>query len=62
MLTVGQPYVFRTNIGGNFKGPDGKPISATHNGRITYINRAHRFFLVEAPLGGGTVLRECFKF
>lgn len=30
-------------------------------GRVVLINRAHRWFLVEAPLGSG-VLRECFKF
>lgn len=31
-------------------------------GRIVYINRAHRWFLVEADLGDGVKVRECFKF
>ena len=31
-------------------------------GRIVYINRAHRWFLVEADLGDGVKVREGFKF
>ena len=31
-------------------------------GRIVYINRAHRWFLVEADLGDGVTVREGFKF
>lgn len=31
-------------------------------GRVVYINRAHRYFLVVAPYGDGKELRECFKF
>ena len=30
-------------------------------GRIAYINRAHRFFMVTVEVCGHT-LRECFKF
>lgn len=34
----------------------------TLTGRVVYINRAHRYFLVVAPVGLGYTHRECFKF
>lgn len=43
------------------KTPGGKEIPRYYNGRIIYVNYAHRWYLVEADLDG-TVLRESFKF
>lgn len=40
---------------------DGRELPSFYTGRITYINEAHRWYLVEADLGGVT-LREGFHF
>lgn len=61
-MNIGDPYTFRVNLGGNYLGLDGKPIARELHGRIAYINREHRYFLVTADVGGGVVIRECFKF
>lgn len=62
MPVIGYPYTFRISLGGNFRGADGRLISRSIKGRITYINQEHRFFLVEAVMESGTRIRECFKF
>lgn len=41
--------------------PGQKPIPRTVTGKITYINRAHRYFLVVYQLGGRE-LSECIKY
>jgi len=61
MPRIGEPYVIAADVGA-FAGPGGKPLPQLIPGRITYINRAHRWFLVEAPLGDGVTVREGFKF
>lgn len=60
-MNIGDPYTFRVSLGGNYLGPDGKPISRELHGRIVYINEAHRWFLVTADIGGA-VIREGFKY
>ena len=47
---------------GALTGPGRRELPQILPGRITYINREHRYFLVEAPIGDGVVIRECFKF
>lgn len=61
MPEIGEKFTFRANIGGEWQDGLGKLVAKTHTGRIVYINRAHRFFLVEAVVGRFK-LRECFKF
>ena len=43
-------------------GPGHRELPRLLPGRIVYINRAHRWFLVEADLGDGIKVREGFKF
>ena len=43
-------------------GPGHRELPRLLPGRIVYINRAHRWFLVEADLGNGVTVREGFKF
>lgn len=40
---------------------DGRELPLFYDGRIVYINAAHRWYLVEADIGGA-VIREGFKF
>lgn len=61
MPKVGQSFSFRSSIGGGWLTSQGDPVARVHVGTITYVNREHRFFLVEARVECG-VLRECFKF
>ena len=61
MPRIGDPHAILADIGAAI-GPGHRELPQLIPGRIVYINRAHRYFLVEAPLGGGVVLRECFKF
>lgn len=61
MPKIGDPHIIAADIG-NAVGPGKAILTKLLPGRITYINEAHRWYLVEAPLGGGGTIRECFKF
>lgn len=61
MPEIGQTYTFQTCIGGDWLDGHGKPVANVHTGRIVYINRDHRYFLVVADMAGREI-RECFKF
>lgn len=56
---IGDKAVIPAQSGGTM--PGGREVPRYYTGRITYINHAHRWCMVEADIGG-TVLRECFKF
>lgn len=69
--TLGAPYKFEPSMLRFHLPPPGKagPTAKAKEartkdiitGRITYINEAHRYFLVEAELGH-VVVKESFKF
>ena len=61
MLEIGDPHIIKADVGGPF-GPGGRELPRLLPGRVVYINRAHRWFLVEADLGDGVKVREGFKF
>lgn len=61
MPKIGDPYAIAVEAGGA-TGPGKQKLPKLLPGRITYINHEHRYFLVEAPIGDGAVIRECFKF
>lgn len=61
MLEIGDPHVIKADVGGTV-GPGGRELPRLLPGRVVYINRAHRWFLVEADLGDGVKVREGFKF
>ena len=46
---------------GNPPGPGGTRAPSRVNGRVTHINRPHRWFQVTYEVHG-IVLKECFKF
>ncbi|MBR2934885.1 MAG: hypothetical protein IKB79_04840 [Oscillospiraceae bacterium] len=46
---------------GNPPGPGGTRAPSRVNGRVTYINRPHRWFQVPYEVHGNQ-LKECFKF
>lgn len=66
--TLGAAYAFEPNMlkfnipapGRKSRKKDDKP-NETITGRITYINEAHRYFLVTAELDH-MVIKESFKF
>ena len=61
MPSIGEPHVIAADIG-KVVGPDRRELPRILHGRITYINHAHRWYLVEADLGDGVKVREGFKF
>ena len=61
MPRIGDTHAIRTDIGAAI-GPGHRELPQLIPGRIVYINRAHRWFLVEADLGDGVKVREGFKF
>ena len=61
MPKIGEPHPIAPEAGGA-TGPGKQELPRLLPGRITYINHEHRYFLVEAPIGDGAVIRECFKF
>lgn len=61
MPRIGDPHAILADIGA-FAGPGKRELPRLIPGRIVYINRAHRWYLVEADLGGGVKVREGFKF
>lgn len=61
MPKIGEPRILKVDVG-KMIGHSKLEIPTELPGRITYINHAHRYFLVEAPIGDGVVIRECFKF
>lgn len=56
---LGETAVIPAQSGGTM--PGGREVPRFFYGRVTYINRAHRWYMVEADIGGA-VLHECFKF
>ena len=52
MPRIGDTHTIRADIGA-FAGPGKRELPQLIPGRIVYINRAHRWFLVEADLGDG---------
>lgn len=61
MVRIGDTHIIKRSEGvGNGPGP--RPIPREYHGYVVYINEAHRWYLVEADLGGGVKLREGFKF
>lgn len=61
MPRIGDTHAILADIGA-FAGPGKRELPRLIPGRIVYINRAHRWFLVEADLGDGVTVREGFKF
>lgn len=61
MPRIGDPHAIQADIGAAI-GPGHRELPRLLPGRIVYINRAHRWFLVEADLGDGVKVREGFKF
>lgn len=61
MPRIGDPHAILADIGAAI-GLGHRELPRLLPGRIVYINRAHRWFLVEAPLGDGVTVREGFKF
>lgn len=63
-VELGKDYMFAPSaFAGEKDGMlGGKIIKKTLTGKIAYINRRHRFFMVEAETPQGAVIRECFKF
>lgn len=63
-IRIGAPYRF---VPAAFTGeksgkiPGGKEVPRSVNGKITYINREHRFFQVTFEVNG-YILHECIKF
>lgn len=57
-MTIGSSLTFCPG----YHSQDWRDRQRTVTGRVVYINRQHRYFLVVAPLGRGQELRECFKF
>ena len=65
MPRIGDTHAILADIGaaiGAAIGPGHRELPRLLPGRIVYINRAHRWFLVEADLGDGVKVREGFKF
>lgn len=61
MPRIGDPHAILADIGVSI-GPGHRELPRLLPGRIVHINRAHRWFLVEADLGDGVKGREGFKF
>lgn len=61
MPRIGDPHTIDADIG-SAVGPGHRELPRKLSGRITYIHHAHRYYLVEADIGDGVVIRECFKF
>lgn len=61
MTRIGDTHAILADIGAAI-GPGHRELPRLLPGRIVYINRAHRWFLVEADLGDGVKVREGFKF
>lgn len=61
MPRIGDTHAILADIGAAI-GPGHRELPRLLPGRIVYINRAHRWFLVEADLGDGVKVREGFKF
>ena len=61
MPRIGDTHAIQADVGAAI-GPGHRELPQLIPGRITYINRAHRWFLVEASLGDGVTVREGFKF
>ena len=61
MPRIGDPHAILADIGAAI-GPGHRELPRLLPGRIVYINRAHRWFLVEADLGDGVKVSEGFKF
>ena len=56
MPRIGDPHAILADIGAAI-GPGHRELPRLLPGRIVYINRAHRWFLVEADLGDGVKVR-----
>ena len=61
MPRIGDTHAILADIGAAI-GPGHREPPRLLPGRIVYINRAHRWFLVEADLGDGVTVREGYKF
>lgn len=61
MQKIGEPRILKVDVG-RMIGHSKLEIPTELPGRITYINHAHRWYLVEADLGDGVKVREGFKF
>lgn len=61
MPKIGEKHIIKADIGRGL-GPGQKELPQKLSGRVTYINPAHRWYLVEADIGDGVVIREGFKF
>lgn len=61
MPKIGDYQVIYADIG-KAVGPGHRELPSVLPGRITYVNRAHRWYLVEAELEGFGTIREGFKF
>ena len=56
MPRIGDTHAILADIGAAI-GPGHRELPRLLPGRIVYINRAHRWFLVEASLGDGVTVR-----
>ena len=61
MPKLGEKHIIKSGISYGL-GPGGKKLPQKLIGRVTYINPAHRWYLVEADIGDGVVIREGYKF
>lgn len=61
MPKIGEPRILKVDVG-KMIGHSKLEIPTELPGRITYINHAHRWFLVEATVKGIGTIRDGFKF